>query len=216
SRAPAERVQLCAGSIRLSDGARAAGRGARSERGRAGGWRRGPYAGDTGAMSALKRYNGVAALLAVVVAGCNGGEAQESTAGAAAAAGEEQMRRIINGQTVQVDAREFTEFITLTGTLEASRDVEVAAEESGVIRELFVDKGARVRVGQPIARIDDQVLRAQYDQARSEAALAQETYERQRRLWEDEGIGTEIAYLRAKYGAQTAEANARMLRARLE
>lgn len=163
-------------------------------------------------MSVLKGYMGAVALAAVVVVGCSGGEAQEATG----AAGGEPVVRIINVQTIQVDPREFTEFIALTGTLEASRDIEVAAEESGVIRELFVDKGTRVRVGQPIARIDDQVLRAQYDQARSEAALAQETYERQRRLWEDERIGTEIAYLRAKYGAQTADANARMLRARLE
>ena len=163
-------------------------------------------------MSGLKRYSGAAALIAVVVtAGCSGSEAQESST-----AGAEPARRIINVQTVQVDPREFTEFITLTGTLEASRDVDIAAEESGVIRELFVAKGARVSVGQPIARIDDQVLRAQYDQARSEATLAKETYERQRRLWEDEKIGTEIAYLRAKYGAETAEANARMLAARLE
>ncbi|HEU5210191.1 MAG TPA: efflux RND transporter periplasmic adaptor subunit [Longimicrobiales bacterium] len=166
-------------------------------------------------MSALKRYNGAAALMAVVVAaGCSGGEAQESAT--SGGVGAEPVRRIINVQTVQLEPREFTEFITLTGTLEASSDVQVSAEESGVVRELYVDKGARVRVGQPVARIDDQVLRAQYDQARSEAALAKETYERQRRLWEEEKIGTEIAYLRAKYGAETAAANARMLAARLE
>jgi membrane fusion protein, multidrug efflux system len=73
-----------------------------------------------------------------------------------------------------------------------------------------------VRAGQPIARIDDRVLRAQYDQARSEAALARETFERQRRLWEDDKIGSEMNFLRAKYGAETAEASARVLAARLE
>jgi membrane fusion protein, multidrug efflux system len=62
-----------------------------------------------------------------------------------------------------------------------------------------------VRAGQPIARIDDRVLRAQHDQAVSEAALALETYERQRRLWEEDGIGSEMNYLRAKYGAETAD-----------
>ncbi len=164
-------------------------------------------------MSALNRYIGAAALFAAIAStACNGGEAQESASPESDAA---PAGRVVNVHVVQVEAREFTEFVTLTGALEASRDVSVAAEESGVIRQLFVDKGARVRPGQPIARIDDQVLRAQYDQARSEAALAKETYERQRRLWEDEKIGTEI-FLRAKYGAETAEANARMLAARLE
>lgn len=165
-------------------------------------------------MSALNRYIGAAALIAAVATtACNGGEAQESASPESGAA---PAGRVVNVHAVQVEPREFTEYVTLTGALEASRDVAVAAEESGVIRQLFVEKGARVRPGQPIARIDDQVLRAQYDQARSEAALARETYERQRRLWEEERIGTEINFLRAKYGAETAEANARMLAARLE
>ena len=110
----------------------------------------------------------------------------------------------------------FTDYVRLTGTVEADRDVTVAAEESGVIRELYVEKGARVAAGQPIAKIDDRVLAAQAEQAAAEAALAKETWERQRRLWEEERIGTEIAYLRARYAAETADANARALAARLE
>lgn len=169
-------------------------------------------------MMALKRYIGAAALLAAVgMAACSGSQAQESATQVADAGGAPAgSTRVVNVQVVSVEPQTFTEYVTLTGTLEAARDVEVAAEESGVIRELFVAKGARVRAGQPIARIDDQVLRAQYDQARSEATLAKETFERQRRLWEDEKIGTEINYLRARYGAETADANARVLAARLE
>lgn len=169
-------------------------------------------------MMALKRYIGAAALLAAAgAAACSGGEAQEAGSQVADASGAASApARVVNVQTVTVEPRTFTEYVTLTGTLEAARDVAIAAEESGVIRALFVEKGTRVRAGQAIARIDDQVLRAQYDQARSEAALAKETYERQRRLWEDEKIGTEINYLRAKYGAETAEASARVLAARLE
>jgi outer membrane protein len=98
----------------------------------------------------------------------------------------------------------------------ANQDVTIAAEESGPIRQLLVPKGSLVRAGQPIARIDDRLLRAQAEQAASEAALAAETYERQRRLWEEDRVGTEMAYLRARYGAQTAEAGARALRERLE
>src|SRR5690606_41083809 len=103
-------------------GPRATGRGARSEPACPAGRWRGPYAGDTRAMSALKRYNGTAALLAVAVAAaCSGGEAQESSL-SANAEGTEPVRRIINVQTVRVEPREFTEFITLTGTLEASTE----------------------------------------------------------------------------------------------
>jgi RND family efflux transporter MFP subunit len=106
--------------------------------------------------------------------------------------------------------------ITVTGSVQADRDVVVASEESGVIREVFLDRGARLEAGQPIARIDDELLRAQHDQAESEAKLARETWERQRRLWEEDSIGSELAYLRSKYGAETADASARVLAARLE
>jgi membrane fusion protein, multidrug efflux system len=124
--------------------------------------------------------------------------------------------RVVNVEVLEVQAETFEDFIGITGVVEAERDVSLSAEESGVVREIFVEKGRLVRAGQPIARIDDRVLRAQYDQARAEAALAEETFERQRRLWEDERIGSEMNFLRARYGAETAAANARVLAARLD
>jgi membrane fusion protein, multidrug efflux system len=153
------------------------------------------------------------AALAIVVTACGTG---------AAGAGPDEMEsartapRVVNVEVLAVQPEPFEDLISITGTVEAERDVTVAAEESGVIREVFVEKGRSVRAGQAIARIDDRVLRAQYDQARSEAALARETFERQRRLWEDERIGSEMNYLRARYGAETAEASVRMLAARLD
>ena len=121
-----------------------------------------------------------------------------------------------NVEVVTVALENFEDQLGITGSVEAERDVTVAAEESGVIRELYVDKGQRVRAGQAIAKIDDRVLRAQYDQAMSEAALARETWDRQKRLWEEDRIGSEMNYLRSRYGAETAEANARVIAARLE
>lgn len=156
-----------------------------------------------------------AAALVVALAGCGGGVQAGQVPEDSAQPGAEVGRRI----TVEVETlapTPFTDYVRLTGTVEADRDVTVAAEESGVIRELYVEKGARVAAGQPIAKIDDRVLAAQAEQAASEAALAKETWERQRRLWEEERIGTELAYLRARYAAETADANARALAARLE
>ncbi|CAN5755072.1 efflux RND transporter periplasmic adaptor subunit [soil metagenome] len=123
--------------------------------------------------------------------------------------------RVVNVEVVQVMPESFEDAIGVTGVVEAERDVTVSAEESGVIRAVLVERGGRVRAGDAIARIDDRVMRAQYEPAVSEATLARETYERQRRLWEEEGIGTEMNFLRAKYGAETAAANARVIEARL-
>jgi membrane fusion protein, multidrug efflux system len=149
--------------------------------------------------------------LAATVAACGG----EGHAAVASAEGEAPARTIsVETETVQSSA--FTDFVRIVGSVAANRDVVVAAEESGIIRQLFVEKGARVRAGQPIARIDDTVLRAQWERAESQARLAEETWERQRRLWEEERIGSEINYLNAKYGARTARASASELKARLD
>lgn len=152
------------------------------------------------------------AWLGLVSGGCRpaGADAEAS------AATEGVQERVVNVEALEVQPEPFRETITVTGSVLADRDVVVASEESGVIREVFVDRGARVAAGQAIARIDDELIRAQHDQAESEAQLARETWERQRRLWEEDSIGSELAYLRSKYGAETAAASARALSARLE
>ena len=58
----------------------------------------------------------------------------------------------------------------------------------------------------PIAKIDDGVLKAQVDQARAAAELAQQTWERRKRLWEEDQVGSEIAYLEAKFAAEQSAA----------
>lgn len=153
---------------------------------------------------------GVAALAA---AGCG----DDANAGSAAAeAGDDGFTRVINVEISPVATTSFTEQIRLTGTVQANRDVTVAAEESGRIERILVEKGARVEAGQPILEIDDAILSAQVRQARARAALAQELWQRRRRLWEEDQVGTEQAYLEAKFGAQEAAANLEMLQERRE
>ncbi len=154
---------------------------------------------------------GALALSLMLIAGCSGGEAATAEAAVAERAG-----RVVSVQVTIVEPRGFTDYVQVVGQVRANQDVTVAAEETGPIRELLVARGSVVRAGQPIARIDDRLLRAHVDQATSEATLAAVTYERQRRLWEEDRVGTEMAYLRARYGAQTAQAGARALRERLE
>jgi membrane fusion protein, multidrug efflux system len=150
--------------------------------------------------------------VAAVVAGCSKSAGSEVPA----AEGDAANVRTVNVEVAVVQPEAFLDQVGITGTVEAERDVVVSAEESGVVREVFVEKGRAVRSGQPLLRVDDRILRAQHDQARAEADLARETYERQRRLWEEEKIGSELTYLQARYRAETADANVRALAARLE
>ncbi len=124
--------------------------------------------------------------------------------------------RIINVEIDAVQPTEFTEVIRLTGTVQANRDVMVSAEESGVLQEILVEKGSWVSAGEAIFRLNDDLLRAQVDQARAVADMARETWERRKRLYEEDGVGSELVYLEAKYGAEQAAANLRLLEERLD
>ena len=130
--------------------------------------------------------------------------------------GPEDRARTINVEVIQVEPQSFTHFVRVVGTVEAERDVTVSAEEGGVVEALLARKGATVRPGQALLKIDDDVLQAQLEQAASQASLAAETWERQQRLWEQEHVGTEMAYLQAKYNAETARAQAKVLSERVE
>jgi membrane fusion protein, multidrug efflux system len=161
----------------------------------------------------MTRIHGAAAALAALALGLAGCASDE--AGAAPSEAAPEAGRVISVEVEEARPAPFTDFVRIVGTVAASRDVTVAAEEGGVVRQLFVEKGTAVRAGQPIARVDDGVLRAQLDQAAATARLAAETWERQQRLWEVERVGSEMAYLQARYNALTAEAGARVLRERV-
>jgi len=111
---------------------------------------------------------------------------------------------------------EFVEDIRLTAVAATDEDRLIKPEEPGTVAEMYVDWGDYVTKGQPLAKMDDVVLRAQVDQARAEAELADQTWERRRRLWEEDRVGSEIAYLEARYQSQRTAAALAALEARLE
>ena len=123
--------------------------------------------------------------------------------------------RVINVEISTVETRDFVERISLTGTVVAGQDVTISAQESGVIRRVIVEKGATVTVGQALLEIDDAVLRSQVDEATAQASLASETWARRKRLYEEDQVGSELAYLEAKYTAEQASARLATLQTRL-
>ena len=152
---------------------------------------------------------GVAAIAAAAAAcGQAGGAQVDETARA-------ERIRTMNVEVIEVTPQSFTDYVRVVGTVEAERDVTVSAEEAGVVEAVLARKGQRVQAGQPILRLDSDILDAQLQQAAAQAALAEETWTRQKRLWEEDKVGTEMAYLQARYAAETARAQARVLAARV-
>jgi RND family efflux transporter MFP subunit len=149
---------------------------------------------------------GIAAV--VVLSGC--GSVQAEDAGPS-----EEFVRVINVEVTEITTETFIEEIRLTSVAMANQDVMLEAEESGIIRTLFVDRGDWVVAGDAIAKIDDRFLRTQVDQARAAAELAEQTWDRRKRLWEEEQVGSEIAYLEAKFASEQTAATLAGLEERL-
>ena len=147
--------------------------------------------------------------LAGSVAGCGNREADAEDTSAAG------FVRVINVEVAEIKTRPFVDEIRLTASVQANQDVQVAAEESGKILAILADKGAHVQAGQVIAKIDDAILSAQVEQARAQAELASQTWDRRKRLYEEDRVGAEIAYLEAKFAAQQTAANLKGLEERL-
>jgi len=124
--------------------------------------------------------------------------------------------KVVNVEIEIVRPTVFSATIRITGEAEPETDVTVSAEETGVLEAFVAQKGARLARGQTIARINDDVLAAQVEEARAGAEISASRFERQRQLWEEEGIGSEITFLQAKADAESAGARYRQLQARLD
>lgn len=77
-------------------------------------------------------------------------------------------------KTQEVQQGELTVIVTATGTLEATNQVDVSSELSGIIKTVEADYNSKVKVGQPLAKLDTTKLEAQVTQSKAalEAASA--------------------------------------------
>ena len=105
--------------------------------------------------------------------------------------------------TMEVEKQEFLHYLELQGSVMTDQNVLVYPEMAGTLNRVYVKEGQRVSKGQLLAAIDDGGLSSQLAQLKTQEALAKTTFERQKRLW-DQNIGSEIQYLQAKtqYEAQ--------------
>jgi len=75
--------------------------------------------------------------------------------------------------------------------------VVIYPELPGLLKNIYVKQGDKVKKGQIIAKISDNGLTDQLEQLKLQRNLAKTTFERQKKLW-DQKIGSEIQYLQAK------------------
>ncbi len=106
--------------------------------------------------------------------------------------------------TFKVNDTVFTHYLELQGSVSTKNLLVIYPEFSGILTDVYVKEGQKVKKGQLLAKIDDGGLSQQLDLLQIQEELAKTTYERQKRLW-DQKIGSELQFLQAQssYRAQS-------------
>ena len=112
--------------------------------------------------------------------------------------------------TMDIQTQKFDHYLELQGDVMTDQNVLVYPEMPGTLFKVYVKEGQRVAKGQLLASIDDGGLSSQLAQLKTQLALAQTTFERQERLW-NQNIGSEIQYLQAKSQFEAQESAVKQL-----
>jgi RND family efflux transporter MFP subunit len=138
-------------------------------------------------------------LAAVLAAGCSAGSGQEAGARGRGA-------QAFPVAIFSAAPRDLERTVSVTGPVEPIRLVSVNAQTAGTVVEVSVEEGTRVRVGQPLARLDARETTAQLDRARAILTNAEAAFRRAEQL-RTEGLvpGSELDQARSTYDIARAD-----------
>jgi len=113
-----------------------------------------------------------------------------------------------------VKSIDFIHTIDVQGKVETDQNIEVNPKTMGIITKVFVTEGQKVKQGQVLATIDNELLKGNLEQLKSQYSLATILYQKQKNLW-DQQIGTEVQYLQAKNTKENLEKNMAIIQEQL-
>ncbi|MCR9131141.1 MAG: efflux RND transporter periplasmic adaptor subunit [bacterium] len=156
------------------------------------------------------KTNYIASILSLLIifSACSGGEEipQET----------EELVKTVNVRTLSINPSQFNSFVRVVGTVETSDDIMISAEVSGKVLRYNVEEGEQVRAGQTILKIDDAKLKQEAARLEAITAQARENYERLEKIYKEDGIGSEIDYLNAKYAYEQSASSLESIKVDLE
>ena len=91
----------------------------------------------------------------------------------------------------------YAHYVSFQGTLETDQNIVMYPEIPALLKSVNVKEGQRVKKGDILAELSDSGMIDQLQQLEVQYALAKTTFERQKRLWEQQ-IGSEMQYLQAE------------------
>ena len=122
---------------------------------------------------------------------------------------QEKARTLVTTQMIK--PTNFDHYVEIQGSVEADDFVGASSEVGGRIIDLRVQEGQAISKGSLIARLDLEQLDKQIAEIEKSLELAEEVFERQKRLW-DQNIGSEIQFLQAKNNKERLEKSLETIR----
>lgn len=119
---------------------------------------------------------------------------------------------LVNG--IIIEPKDFSNSLSVTGSIEANEQIEIRSEVSGIIKGLYFNEGSNVKRGQLLLKINDIELQAQLSQALTREKLASETESRAGMLLKKEAISKE-EYDIALADKRALQAATRLIRAQI-
>ena len=133
-------------------------------------------------------FGTVVVFLALVglVGGCSRDSGSGGSGTAGPVGGGPRTPQAIPVAVVKVQPRDLARTVAVTGPIEPIRTVAVNAQASGIVLEVLVEEGDRVRTGRLMARLDSRETEAQLARARAVLANAEAAFRRAEELLANE------------------------------
>ncbi len=153
----------------------------------------------------MNKASGLLATILLVIVGCAHKDKSKN----------EKKNPIPSLKPITIKYGHYDHYITTYGNVASQRAVNVHSEVSGKVVEIYVNEGDYVKEGTPLVKIDDQLLRKQFQEVMTQYELAESTFIKQKRLYE-QGIGSEIAYLQARTQRDALKSRLDLLKEQLQ
>jgi len=112
--------------------------------------------------------------------------------------------------TMKLAKEDFKRFSEIQATIQSDDIAMASSETGGRITYIKAKEGQSVKRGQLIAKVDMESVNKQIDEIQTSLGLAKDTYDRQKRLWE-QNIGSEMQYLQTKNNVDRLEQSLKTL-----
>ncbi|UCF05025.1 MAG: efflux RND transporter periplasmic adaptor subunit [bacterium] len=140
------------------------------------------------------RWIAVSLCIPVLVAalwGCGGRSHSDTN-------GKKDEKLVIPVEIAEVIQGDISAYFTGTATIEAEEETEVVAKVGGVVEQILVEEGTEVGTGDILAKLDDEKIAVQLEQAKANLQKLESNYERNMDLHRKQLISTEV-FQQAKY-----------------